>query len=124
MSITRIAAAVALVLTAAASFAVSPIGAQAAEGDIVSTACQSGTVNECGSEPTQKSCSFEFSFNKNPGSIFGFSISFSNCTYAGERKLYKDFRRGQSAGACVAHPVVPADNTRTPDEYDEVLSEC
>ncbi|WP_291163719.1 hypothetical protein [Gemmatimonas sp. UBA7669] len=125
MSISRLATAVALVLAAAASLAVSPVGAQAGEGEVVSTVCQSGTLTQCGWEPAKESCAWDFSIGWNSTSILGITISFKTCTYVGEKKFYKDFIRGQSAGACVVHPsgTAPKDNTSSGGN-DESFSEC
>lgn len=123
MSISRLATAVALVLVSAASFAIAPVGAQAAQGDLISTACGGGFLTKCGTEPTVPTCEFSISFNKDAGSLFGISLSFSKCTYHGSRDVFKDFYRGQTAGACVVHPPrVPSDDRR--DDEQEALSEC
>lgn len=81
--------------------------------DLVNTFCGSGMVNECGEKGINETCEWEFSVSKDPGSAFGISISVRKCTFGGYMKIYKDYRAGKSAGACIQYPRTPADATAT-----------
>ncbi|MCA0377295.1 MAG: hypothetical protein LCH84_16755 [Gemmatimonadetes bacterium] len=109
----RLAAAVCGALAVGLALHAAPAVAQSSSQELVSTFCGSGMVNECGTEPTNKTCEFEISVTKDPASTIGISISFTKCTYHGERKVYKDYYRGGAAGACIKYPRTPADATAT-----------
>jgi hypothetical protein len=83
------------------------------DDDLVNTFCGAGMVNECGRQGINETCEWEFSISKEPGSMFGITISIRKCTFGGYMTIYKDYRRGASAGACIQYPRTPADATAT-----------
>lgn len=119
------------VLAAGLALSAAPALAQARAGELVSTFCGSGMVSACGTEPIAPTCEFEISITRDPSSLIGISIGITKCTYHGYKTIYKDYRAGGAAGACIAYPRTPGDATsRERQGYDEEVdygdenSEC
>lgn len=108
------------ILAVGLAVSASPAIAQTKAGELVSTFCGAGMVSACGSEPIAPTCEYEFSITKDPNSLIGITISLTKCTYHGYKTIYKDYKAGGAAGACVAYPRTPADATsRAQQGYDE-----
>ncbi|MFY7923501.1 MAG: hypothetical protein ACOVSI_13930 [Gemmatimonas sp.] len=112
---------VATVIALSAGLAFTPVGAQAANTELVTTDCGAGHATVCGHKPAQITCNFGFSVTPTPG-LWGFSISFGSCTEHGKVNIYKDFERKNGSGVCVQTQKFPADNTRSKDD-EEYLPE-
>lgn len=110
---------VATVIALSAGLAFTPVGAQQATSELVTTACGAGQANECGQKPAQITCSFGFSVTPTAG-LWGFNISFGSCTEHGKISLYKDFERMKASGVCVQTQKFPADNTRSKDDEEYI----